>query len=342
MSCLYCNDLNTDKCTNPSDDILKACMSAFNEIPQLMNLCSTCNISGFFNKKNYFDILPGPCYDFFNFADIKNPIEYEQMKKFMYDFFRILKSFNCNFDDSPDNIGYLEIKNELLYICKNYGICGYGLNCKNSNNCNENYPDFGGICSGLNYNSLNNENKSLIDFCSCYLDSDQYINNNIECDGLCLQNTVVKSFDNFSNIKNCSSNICNISDISINILESSNTKVNFSQLCGNCVNGICSRCILKDVSINKLNTSVDVNIFSSCNSEGNINGFECYETENGVIKKIECKYDGEIPTVNKDNKYGFYIIITIIIIFSILIILYIILGIVNYKNNKKYLKIIKK
>ena len=162
---------------------------------------------------------------------------------------------------------------------------------------------------------------------------------------------MVKLFDNNNIIKNCASNICNISDVSINVLQSANSKINFLQMCGNsCTSGTCSRCILKDVNINTVQSNVDVNIFSSCNNRGsgsgedseNLDGFECFETIDGSITPVECKYTGTIPSESAQSNVGIYIIISIIVIFSILFILYLIYGIINNNVGKKYNTLLEK
>ena len=336
-----CNNLNSCNCI---PEIRNSCNTRFNtpSLSNLNRLCNSCNDAGFFNPENYFDdsqnvFVPRACYIFFDSINTLSSEQYISSKLFMKDIFGYMKAQRCEISDVVQSLNYLKLQPTLLYICQNYGICDYGLNCKNDDECviaDENYT---GYCNGVNYSDLESTNQPLINFCACHLNKDQYVNNNIECDSLCVQNQSVKLYDSFNQQKRCGTNICYISDISINVLSSTGTSVNFIQLCGNtCATGTCSRCVLKDININTVQSKVDVNIFSSCNSENSINGFECYNTVNGVIEPVKCEYSGTIPNSEDESNGGLTIIIVFSSILVVFIILFIALGAVNRSTANRF------
>jgi len=338
MSCTSCDQLNQFICAGLSE-IRTSCENNFRNNPFLQGLCLDCNSRGFFNNDNYFSGIsrsPSICYVFFESINTFNPEEYNNARNFMYDIFNIINSKGCKISDDRSSINYLDFQDTLLFICQNYGICDLGLNCKNTEECKSEI--FEGICNNISYNSLSSSNRSLINYCSCHLDINQYVDNNIECDSLCFQNDTIKLFNSFNQVQRCNKNICTISDITINVLNSDN-KVNFTQMCGNsCTNGTCSLCILKDITINQVSSAVDVNIFSNCNNTNGLNGFKCYKTVDNVITEVQCEYTGNLDTVNQnESKFGIIFIITVISVGVILFLLYLTLGLINKSNPKKYL-----
>lgn len=197
-----------------------------------------------------------------------------------------------------------------------------------------------GLCSNMlsNYcvnvtNDSLERDSSLLPFCGCYMPPEQYSKYSSyqiqrQCTPTCNATGVIPivGSDNFTP-QTCSQSFCIIDDVSISIINSSNSDVTFSQLCGSCSEGnaICN-CTISGFTLNEIdstlgNTTISQNCGTSkCYAEiydnqGNLTTVEvpC----NGSTDDVEPPEDNDSSSNNSLNTalfIGFFILILIIVV----------------------------